>query len=344
MTAHQSVSMADVARHAGVSAQTVSRVSSGAPGVKDATRERVLTAMRELRYRPNSAARALKRGSFRSIAVVLTDLSSTGNLRTLRGIVRAASANDYSVTVRTLGAFTSETLRGTFDRLSESAVDAAVLLIEMDTLSELDLDSLALDRIVVVDSHAATTFPVVDTDQTAGTRQAVDHLIALGHETVHHVSGPEHSFSGRARVDAWAQRLAEHGREVPEVIRGDWGSESGYQAGHRIADLGTATAVFVANDEMALGLLRAFGERGISVPKDVSVVGFDDIELTPNFPVPLTTVHQDFDRVGALCVETVLNQIATGVVTAGLTVVPTRLVVRSSTAAPPARRSGRTTS
>ncbi|SHJ59232.1 transcriptional regulator, LacI family [Tessaracoccus bendigoensis DSM 12906] len=328
------ISMADVARHAGVSAQTVSRVSNGAPGVKGPTRERVLRAMRELKYRPNSAARALKRGSFRSIAVVLSDLSSTGNLRTLRGVVEAAAASDYSVTVRTLGALTNESLRGAFDRLSESAVDAAVLLVEMDASAELNLDTLPLDRLVIVDSHAATAFPVVDSDQAAGARQAVDHLLALGHRGIHHVSGPARSFSSRARAAAWRERIEERGLYAPDLIQGDWSAESGYQAGHRLADLGSATAVFVANDEMALGLLRAFGERGVRVPEDISVIGFDDIELAPNFPVPLTTVHQDFDRVGALCVETVLRQIDSGVVTPGLTVVPTRLVVRASTSAP----------
>lgn len=335
MARSRQVSMADVARHAGVSPQTVSRVSNGQPGVLEPTRRRVLEAMTELRYRPNSAARALKRGSFRSIAVVMSDLQSTGNLGTLRSVVDAASARDYSVTIRTIGRISTESLHGAFDRLNEAAVDGAVLLLETETIAQLDLSELPFDRIVIVDSHVTTPFPGIDSDQAAGTRAAVDHLLALGHESVHHIAGPAQSFAARARKDAWEARLREHGREVPVPIQADWSAHSGYQAGHRIADEGRATAVFVANDEMTLGLMRALGERRWQIPGDISVVGFDDIALAPEFPTPLTTVHQDFAEVGRLCVDMLIRQIETGAHDTGLTLVPTRLVVRSSTGPAP---------
>ncbi|RMB62425.1 LacI family DNA-binding transcriptional regulator [Tessaracoccus antarcticus] len=326
--------MADVARYAGVSPQTVSRVANEHPGVVDGTRQRVLDAMEDLRYRPNSAARALKRGSFQSLGVVLSGLTSTGNYLTLEGIVRSANQHGYSMTVMTLDEASDENLGNIFHRMSEAAVDGAILLLEIEAADELHLTRLPYDRLVIVDSNAAYRFPVVDSDQASGTRAVMDHLLGLGHSTVHHVGGPENSFSAAARADSWREYLVAHGRPVPEPIIGDWSAESGYRAGVHIADDGVATAVFVANDEMALGLMRALGERGIRVPQDVSVVGFDDIALAANFPVPLTTVHQNFDEVGRRCVEMLIRRIEGDSVPPGVDLVPTSLVVRQSTAPP----------
>lgn len=335
MRQRKNVSMADVAAHAGVSPQTVSRVANNMPGVQATTRDKVLASMAALKYRPNSAARALKRGSFRSIAMVMSDVKNSGNLGTLAGVGAAVSARDYSLIVRTLGHMTPETIRGAVDALNEVAVDGAVLLLESDIMHDLELAALPFQRIAVIDSHSAAQFPCVDSDQAGGARSAIDHLLALGHRTVHHIAGPSASYSARRRSEAWRARLVERGREVPAVIQGDWSAPSGYQAGHQIADAGEATAVFVANDEMALGVMRAFLERGIRVPQDVSIVGFDDIGMATDFPTPLTTVHQEFDLVGATCVDLLIAQIENNIVPeAGLTLVPTRLVIRSSTAAP----------
>ncbi|MHA7862469.1 LacI family DNA-binding transcriptional regulator [Tessaracoccus sp. Y36] len=329
------VSMADVARYAGVSPQTVSRVANGHPSVVDETRRKVLAAMSDLKYRPNSAARALKRGSFKSLGVVLSGLATTGNHRTLEGIVSAANERGYSMMLMTVDAPSDASLGNVFHRMSVAPVDGAILLLEIETAEELHLTELPYERLVIVDSNAAYRFPVVDSDQADGTRAVMEHLLGLGHITVHHVAGPEDSFSAAGRTDAWREYLRSHGRPVPEPIRGDWSAESGYRAGVHIADEGVATAVFVANDEMALGLMRALGERGIRIPHDVSVVGFDDIALAANFPVPLTTVHQNFDEVGRRSVEMLIRRIEGERIPPGVDLVPARLVVRASTAPPP---------
>lgn len=330
-----SPSMMDVARHAGVSPQTVSRVANGYPGVLEPTRDKVLASMAALKYRPNSAARALKRGSFESIGVLLSGLETTGNLSTLNGIVGSAAEQGYSLTLMTLDSFSDRAIQSAFARLNESPIDAAILLLEIEGPDEIHLLDIPYDRLVIVDSNAASRYPVVDTDQASGTTAAMDHLYGLGHRHIQHVTGPQNSFSSRHRVDAWRNYLVERGLTVPEPILGDWTAESGYVAGSRIAEAGGVTAVFVSNDEMALGLMRAFGEHGIRVPDDISVVGFDDIDLAKQFPTPLTTVHQDFAEVGRRCVAEVVRQIDTGVVEPGLELVPTRLVVRGSTAPPP---------
>ncbi|NUR39944.1 MAG: LacI family DNA-binding transcriptional regulator, partial [Streptomyces sp.] len=290
--------MADVARLAGVSSQTVSRVSNGYAGVNEETRQQVLAAMRELGYRPNSAARALKRGEFRTLGVITFSLSTTGNVRTLEAIATAAAAEGYAVTLLQATVPTQDEVRGAFSRLEELAVDAVIVIMEVHLLDAATINIPPHVQVVVADSDAGERYTVVDTDQAGGTRTAVEHLLGLGHETVWHLAGPEDSYAAQRRTDAWQATLAEAGRPVPPLVRGDWSAESGYRAGLELAAREECTAVFTANDQMALGLLRALHERGRRVPEDVSVIGFDDIAEASSFQPPLTTVHQDFAEVG----------------------------------------------
>ncbi|MDT0446532.1 LacI family DNA-binding transcriptional regulator [Streptomyces sp. DSM 41886] len=326
--------MADVARLAGVSSQTVSRVSNGHPTVVEATRLQVLAAMKELGYRPNSAARALKSGEFRTLGVILFTLSTTGNVRTLEAIASSAAHEGYAVTLLPVAAPTQDEVRGAFTRLGELAVDAFIVIMEVHLLDTATVSLPPGVQVVVADSDAGDRYSVVDTDQAGGTREAVRHLLDLGHRTVWHLAGPEESFAAQRRADAWRATLTEAGRESPPPVRGDWSAESGYRAGLRLADEPGCTAVFTANDQMALGLLHALHEKGRAVPGDISVVGFDDIPEAASFIPPLTTIHQDFAQVGRLLVEGVLRQLRTDAPERGTTLVPTRLVVRSTTAPP----------
>ncbi|MBU6534866.1 LacI family DNA-binding transcriptional regulator [Streptomyces sp. A108] len=328
--------MADVARLAGVSSQTVSRVSNGYAGVTEETRRQVLAAMKELGYRPNSAARALKRGEFRTIGVITFSLATTGNVRTLEAIATSAASQGYAVTLLPVAVPTQDEVSGAFTRLEELAVDAVIVIMEVHLLDAATLTLPPHVQVVVVDSDAGDHYTVVDTDQAGGTRAAVRHLLELGHGTVWHLGGPEGSFAAQRRADAWRHTLAEAGRTPPPLVRGDWSAESGYRAGLELAARPECTAVFAANDQMALGLVRALHEHGRRVPGDVSVIGFDDIAEAGSFLPPLTTVHQDFAEVGRLCVEAVLRQMREGGPERGTTLVPTRLVTRASTAPPPA--------
>jgi DNA-binding LacI/PurR family transcriptional regulator len=332
------VSMADVAKLAGVSSQTVSRVSNGHPGVVGTTREQVLAAMRELGYRPNSAARALKYGEFKTIGVILFSLASTGNSRTLEAIATHAAAEGYAITLIPVAAPTQDQVLGAFTRLGELAVDAVIAIMEIHLLDSATITLPPRVHAVVVDSDAGDHYSVVDGDQADGARQAVRHLLDLGHATVWHVTGPEKSFASQRRSQAWRTVLEEAGRPVPLELKGDWSAESGYAAGLELADEPSCTAVFAANDQMALGLLRAFHEKGKVVPRDISVVGFDDIPDAASFIPPLTTVHQDFAELGRRCVQDVIQQIRGDTASpAGTTLIPTVLVHRKSTAPPPSR-------
>ncbi len=333
--------MGDVAIVAGVSAQTVSRVSNEKTNVDQATRERVLAAMKQVGYKPNRAARALRTGRFRSIGVIVFTLSTFGNMRTLDAITTAAAEADHTVTVIRIPDPTTGDVSGAYRRLSEQAVDGVVIIFEAHLIDRAEITLPNSQPVVVIDSNAADNYTVVDTDQTTGAREATEHLLDLGHETVWHISGPETSFSALHRAKSWAATLRDRGLTPPPVFVGDWTTDSGYRIGKEIVARGDITAVFVANDQMALGAMNAFHEAGLQVPGDISVVGFDDMEESKAFWPPLTTVHQDFAEVGRLCIENLLREIETKTKIPGRTLVPTQLIVRESTA-PPRLRADRT--
>lgn len=326
-------SMADVAREAGVSGQTVSRVANGRTNVDAATRDRVLAAMQNLGYRPNGAARALRSGRFRSIGVIMFGLSSYGNMRTLEAIAAEAAHAGYSITLIPLESATQIDITRAFARLGEQAVDGVVIVIETHHLNDADVELPSGLPVVVIDSNAQYEYPIVDTDQGQGARIATEHLLDLGHDTVWHIAGPEESYSASRRRESWQATLEARGAVVPPVLWGDWSAGSGYEAGLTLAADSAVTAVFAANDQMALGVLRALHERGLRVPEDVSVVGFDDMPESANFTPPLTTIRQFFDRVGVRSVAALIDEIEDGA-RAELLLVPTEIVVRQSTTKP----------
>lgn len=320
------VSMATVAARAGVSGQTVSRVVNGSPRVDPQTRARVEAAMAELGYRPHRAARALRTGRSHTLGLVVTTLATVGNSRMLQATAEAAADRGYALTVVTA----ADGVEAAFTRLADQGVDGALVLNEASALVPAATLPPEL-HLVVVDAPAGAGAAVVHSDHAAGAQAATRHLLDLGHETVHHLAGPAGSFAAAERERGWREALADAGAVPPPVVRGDWSAESGFAAG---AALG-ATAVFCANDQMALGLLRAVAESGRAVPADVSVVGFDDIPEAANFLPPLTTVRQDFAALAQRAVTALIAAVegdATATDRAAPVVVPTRLVERASTA------------
>jgi DNA-binding LacI/PurR family transcriptional regulator len=194
------------------------------------------------------------------------------------------------------------------------SVDAVVALSTYDDAAEA-LHSLdAPVPLVAVQVGGGEDRPAVGVDQETGARMATRHLLGLGHRTVHHVAGPADSQEARGRTAGWRSELEAAGAPVPELLRGDWTPSSGYAAGRKLADRIRAgediTAVFLANDQMALGVLAALHEEGLEIPDDVSVIGFDDLPEAPYFTPPLTTVRQDFEELGRRGVELVLARLA----------------------------------
>lgn len=315
------VSMADVAARAGVSGQTVSRVVNDSPRVDPATRARVEAAMADLGYRPHRAARALRTGRSQTIGLVVSTLASVGNFRMLQAVADAASSRGYALTVVT--ATGADAVAEAFERLHEQGADGAIVLNEATAVAR-DAAVPAGLRLVVVDSPPDDRFGVIGSDHEGGALAATRHLLDAGREAVWHVAGPAGSFAAAARERGW--RAALGAREAPAPLRGDWTAASGYAAGRRLPP--DATAVFCANDQMALGVMRALAEAGRRIPEDVAVVGFDDVADAADFRPPLTTIRQDFDRLGERAVTALVDAIAGDAPHAA--VVPTSLVVRRS--------------
>ena len=252
--------------------------------------------MAQLGYRPHRAARALRTGRSQSIGVVVATLATVGNTRMLEAVSAAASARGYALVV--VSPADRSGLEGAFTTLRDQGVDGAIVLNEATALARGAETPRALD-LVVVDSPPDDRFAVVESDHAGGAHAATAHLLSLGHATVWHLGGPESSYAAAEREAGWRAALEEAGIVAPPVVRGDWSAASGHRRGAELAPRPDVSAIFAANDQMALGLLRALRAEGRDVPGDVSVVGFDDVADAADYMPPLTTVRQDFDTLGA---------------------------------------------
>src|SRR3954454_21290320 len=319
--------MADVAKLAGGSHQTVSRVLHGSPHVRSGTRDRVLEAMRKLEYRPNSVARAVVLGRSRPLGVVSFDTTLYGPASTLFGIERAAHDAGYFVSIASLRSLDAESVRTAVERLREQGVDGVLVIAPQESAARGLLQIPSDIPVVATEAGPPGALPLVAVDQVAGARLATEHLLALGHRTVWHVAGPLDWLEAQDRVRGWRAALEAAGAPVPPPLPGDWSARSGYALGQL---LGPATAVFAGNDQMALGVLRALHELGRRIPEDISVVGFDDIPEAAYFTPPLTTVRQRFDELGRRALGLLVEQIEHGTRRAGEIVAP-EFVVRAST-------------
>ena len=330
-------SMHDVARLAGVSHQTVSRVLNAHPNVSGPTRERVLDAMRELDYRPNTFARGLVTARSQRIGVLSFDSRFFGPSSTLHAIERAARAAGFGVAVAGMSDYSGDEIDEGIEALTGQGVDG-IIVIAPSAAATRAIGGLPTGVPVVALEAEYEDQPVVAIDQRLGAQLATQHLLDLGHQTVWHVGGPQDWREAVLREDGWRGTLEAAGIEVPPPLRGDWRPRSGYEAGRRLADDPQVTAIFAGNDQMALGLVHALAERGRRVPEDVSIVGFDDIPEAEFLMPALSTVRQDFDEVGRRGLDVLLAAIeGPGTSVTGrdqdVTIAP-ELVLRASTAAP----------
>jgi DNA-binding LacI/PurR family transcriptional regulator len=324
--------MQDVARLAGVSHQTVSRVLNDKSNVRESTRNRVLAAMQDLGYRPNIAARALVTGRSRLIGVVSLRSNLFGPASTLYEIERAIRDAGFFLSIASIRLLDRASVESAVNSLVSQAVEGIVIIAPLISAAEA-LDELPTGLpVVVVEGAHEIDRATVSVDQEAGGRLATEHLLSRGHATVWHVSGPSDWTEARGRTAGSRAALAAAGAEAPPPLTGDWSPRSGYEAGQTLARIQKVSALFVANDQMALGVFRALHEHGRRVPEDISVVGFDDISEAAYFTPPLTTVRQDFGEVGRRSLRLLIEQINLGRPTADREVVMPELQVRDSTA------------
>ncbi|TVZ06332.1 LacI family transcriptional regulator [Trebonia kvetii] len=305
MSREQPASILDVARAAGVSGMTVSRVLNGQPNVRAATRTRVLAAVEELHFRPSRVARALSTKRSRTIGLLVAAGEHYGPASCVSAVEDAARQRGYYTTVARLGAD------------SPDALAAAV-----GDLLDQDVEGIAVvsPRAGVMSGLAPLTggVPVVaaQSGHERGARMMMRYLIGQGHRRILHVAGPPDWDEAHARLMVYESELLLAGLPVLPPVFGDWTAESGYAAGHLLlwGRPGTQagpgfTAAFSANDQMALGLIHALREAGLDVPGDVSVAGFDDIPEAAHFWPPLTTVRQHFGEAGRNCIALLIDAI-----------------------------------
>ena len=267
--------------------------------------------------------------------MVVYGTSWYGPAGTLQGIQQAARDARYFVTVVDLDKLTHGTAKRALHFLTEYSPDGIVVItLKRSVSDELREMSLGVPTVAVEGGQGTPDVPVVCVDQEEGARLATEHLLSLGHSTVHHLAGPVDWLEAEARTRGWRSCLEAAGASPPPVARGDWTARSGYEAGVKLLKQPDVTAVFAANDQMALGLLMACREAGVRVPEDVSVVGFDCMPESEFFAPPLTTVVQDFQAVGRTSIELLLRMIDREGVPVSRSVIPPVLVVRASTAPP----------
>ncbi|MBR2682303.1 MAG: LacI family DNA-binding transcriptional regulator [Atopobiaceae bacterium] len=269
-------SLADVAKLAGVSAQTVSRVANGSDAVRPDTKERVLAAMAELGYRPSFAARSLRAGSYRSVGLAMSgDMAATGRRFQLEGVATAATKCQYAMTLLQLSD-DEATLGEASRRMSSLPVDGQILYLgsNPDDFSTFEPPS-ALPTVIISTrhhKHCAT----VSNDQMGCSVSIVDYFIQKGHREIRFVGGRRDSHSNINRQKGWEQALRTRGLHVVEPYHGDWTADSGYEIGVRLAQDKECTAIFASNDAIAVGVIYALRDAGLRVPQDVSVMGVDD--------------------------------------------------------------------
>ena len=332
--------MADVARLAGVSHQTVSRVINGQDNLRPATRKKVEEAIAQLGYRPNTAARALVTRRSATIGVIGSKSGFWGPSTVHRTIQAAGREAGYFVSSVNLQSLARAEVVDAIDHLRAQSVEGIVLISATDEALEVARAQEHLGvPVVVVEGDPLKTRWTVGVDQVAGAEAATRHLLELGHTEIVHLAGPMDWTEARARQHGWQKAMRAAGLRPADPVAGDWSAASGFEAGRQIAAREDVTAVFCANDQMALGLMRALHEAGRTVPsgpRGVSVVGFDAIPEAASLIPPLTTVRQDFQAVGHRAIEILQAALADEPAPARL--IEPELVARASSAPPVGRK------
>jgi DNA-binding LacI/PurR family transcriptional regulator len=326
--APRAASIRDVARIAGVSYQTVSRVLNHSESIRDETRDRVLAAMAELQYRPSAAARALSTSRSKTIGVLASTRAHDGPSRSIQAIEEAARERGYFVTSASVTEPDEASLRAAVANLIDQDIEALVVLAPQQRVFEAIADLAPRVPYITMRALATGDPTALRVDEIAGARLATRHLVELGHTAIGHLAGPRDWIEAEARMQGFLQELTAQDLPVAVPVLGDWTADFGYRAGMQLLRWRDITAYFCSNDAMAIGLMHAARDLGLDVPGDVSIIGYDDVPEAAHLWPPLTTVRQDFAELGRRCITTLLGD---GEVPAPL--VP-ELMVRATTAPP----------
>jgi LacI family transcriptional regulator, repressor for deo operon, udp, cdd, tsx, nupC, and nupG len=303
------VRISDVAKLANVSTATVSRVLSNSGNVKKETTEKVLEAIQKLNYQPNMLARQLRKLETKTILVVVPDITNTFFSKVLRGIEHVAIENDYQVLLGDTGN-NIERERGYLNILRQRKADGMILLtarLESHLLEEIASE---FPVVLACEYLEGSTIPTVSIDNISSARKATEYLINLGHRRIGFISGPLNVILSRDRLKGFRQAMAQHNIPIESFLvqEGDFSFESGYNMMMKFLALDQPpTAVFASNDEMAIGAIKAIKSKGLRVPDDISVVGFDDIQFASIYEPALTTISQPMFEIGKKAMELLIK-------------------------------------
>ena len=322
----------DVARDAGVSYQTVSRVINDHPHVADGTRERVRTSITKLGYVPNPIARGLVTRRSNTVGIVVFGAAYYGPAQMVVNVDRALKDRGYALTMTVIDEPTFAKLSAAVQTLKLRHADGLVIIA---AIRGIDLDRLedvcGTTPYVMVDAALGISSPSVVIDQREGGQLSARHLIDLGHRRIAEISGPLAWNDAYLRHEGFLEAIERSGLAPGPSVESDWSALGGFRSTIRLLERhGLPDALVIGNDQMALGAIHALKERGLRVPDDVSIVGFDDVPEAGFFDPPLTTVRQDFSALGRRSAEYLIRLIEGDGEPEGQVVLPPELVVRRS--------------
>jgi LacI family repressor for deo operon, udp, cdd, tsx, nupC, and nupG len=305
------VKIVDVAKLANVSTATVSRVLTNSSAVRKETAEKVLAAIETLNYQPNILARQLRRMETKTILVVVPDITNTFFSKVLRGIESVANQNGYQVL---LGDSLNDSKResGYLNVLRQRKADGMILLTARLSAKEIEEIALEFPVVLACEYTPGLNVPTVSIDNVRSAKKAADYLIDLGYKRIGFISGPFDVVLGRDRLEGFRQAITERKLDVNGLLvqEGDFTFESGYANMMEFLALKSPPeAIFAANDEMAIGAIKAIHSKGLKVPEDISVMGFDDIEFASIFEPSLTTIAQPSFEIGETAMKLLMKQL-----------------------------------
>jgi len=318
MNVNRRPTIKQVAKAAGVSTQTVSRVINDRPDVAPDTRERILTTIEQLGYQPSALARSLIQQRSYTLGVVTAGLQHIGPSRTLNGITSAAEEAGYALLLEELPRYDADDVVPIFQALLSRHVDGIIWAVPEVGENRNWVNQQALDLtvpIVYLAMEPKENVATAGVDNYHGGRLAMSHLLEEGYHHIGHISGPLDWWEARQRMAAWKAALQESGREARDEqwVEGNWSSASGAQAAERLFEsYPEMDAIFVGNDQMALGVIQVACQKGLKIPGDLGLVGFDNIPESAFFCPALTTVQQDQHLVGKVAVEETIKMIQSG--------------------------------
>jgi LacI family transcriptional regulator len=330
---HEPVTLLEVARVAGVSASTVSRILNGTAKVAPGKREAVEQAIAQLNFKPNLFARSLKTGITMTVGVLTQSIESQYYSRALKGIEVGLQESGHS-SIIVSGHWQADTDLASLKVLIARRVDGLIIL--TGCVDDAAVLEVARNQPVVITERSLQGPNVcsIKLDQRRGGYLATQHLLKLGHTRIAHIAGVQHRPDAEERYQGYLQAHQEAGLTVDPalVVQGDFTDQGGRRALHHLlAAGGPFTAVFCCNDESAMGARLALFEKGIQVPQDISLVGFDDLPISSYMTPPLTTVRQPVFEVGLYAAHKLLNMM--GYPAEQVVIPPLELMVRGTTQA-----------